>query len=122
METMLDPVRSNDQLIGNLLEAVPDALVIVNQQGAILPVNSQAEKLFGYRREELLGQPIEVLVPERFRSQHLAHRAAYVADPRVRPMGVGLELYARHRDGREFPVEISLSPFQAADGLWVLST
>jgi PAS domain S-box-containing protein len=109
-------------LIASLLEAVPDALVIVNQTGRIDLVNSQAEKMFGYPRAELLGQPVEILIPERFKAGHARLRATYGLDPRVRPMGMGRELFARHKAGREFPVEISLSPLRTADGLLVIST
>lgn len=92
------------------IDAAPDAIMIVTREGAIDLVNGQAELLFGYSRDELLGQPVELLIPERFRAQHCGHRARYEAHPQTRPMGVGLELNGRHRSGREFPVEISLSP------------
>jgi PAS domain S-box-containing protein len=105
-----------------LLEAVPDALVITDRDGRILLVNSQTEHLFGYRREELIGQLVEVLVPERFRARHVGQRAGYVAAPRVRPMGQGLDLWGRCKDGREVPVEISLSPMPTPEGLVVVST
>ena len=102
-----------------LLEAAPDAMVIVNEAGQIVLINSQTEKLFGYDREDLLGHSVERLIPARFQDRHLDHRAAYSSDPRVRPMGAGLELYAIRRDGQEFPVEISLSPLKTAEGVLV---
>lgn len=101
------------------LEAAPDAVVIVSRDGRIAIVNSQTEKLFGYSRNELLNQPIELLIPERYRDAHLEHRRRYVADPKTRLMGSGLDLYGRRRDGTEFPVEISLSPLETEDGMLV---
>jgi two-component system, LuxR family, sensor kinase FixL len=104
-----------------LLDAAPDAMIIVDAQGMIAFINSQTEKLFGYTRAELLGEPIEVLIPERFRHSHMAHRQDYHAEPRIRPMGIGLALHGRRSDGSEFPVEISLSPLQIEGNTYVTS-
>jgi PAS domain S-box-containing protein len=99
-----------------LLEAAPDAMVIVDATGTIVLANSQTDAVFGYAREELIGQPVELLLPERYRGHHVRHRREFDSQPRRRAMGAGLELYARQKDGLEFPVEISLSPIRTADG------
>ncbi len=104
-----------------VLESAPDAIVLVNADGEIVLVNAQTEKLFGYAREEMLGQRLEILVPERFRARHADHRSVYCTDPRTRAMGTGLELFARRKDGSEFPVEISLSALRSDDGTLVSS-
>jgi two-component system, cell cycle sensor histidine kinase and response regulator CckA len=111
-----------DMLISNkLLEAIPDAIVAVDGAGTILQVNSQAEQLFGYNRDELIGQKVEMLVPATRREAHERHRDDFVRAPRVRRMGAGLDLYARRKDGSEFPVEISLSPVPVKNGSLILS-
>jgi PAS domain S-box-containing protein len=114
--------EATDTLFRGLLEAAPDAVVIVDADGIIRIVNRQTEVLFGFDRDDLVDKAVEVLLPDRFRARHLGHRQQYSAQPRTRPMGMGMELFGRRQDGIEFPVEISLSPMHSRDGLLVIST
>lgn len=138
-EIALTPVQSGDELLvsstirdisaddsseayfRNVLESAPDAMVIIDHYGKIAVVNGQAEQMFGHTREEMLGNEIEFLLPEEVRDKHISHRTAYSRDPRLRPMGIGMDLRGKRKDGSSFPVEISLSPVTSATGSFVSS-
>ncbi|HTG82669.1 MAG TPA: PAS domain S-box protein [Geobacteraceae bacterium] len=113
--------KSAEEKFKGLLESAPDAMIIVNGNGEICIVNSQTEKLFGYEREELYGHEVEMLMPERFRARHVKHRADYSKDPHMRRLGTIPELFGLHKDGREFPVDISLSPLGTGEGVLVIA-
>ena len=107
--------------VENLLEALPDGVVIVDAAGRIVYANALLEAMSGYRRDEVLGNLVELLVPERFRALHTSHRAGYIENPRARPMGVNLDIFLRRKDGTEFPADIALSPLHTASGMVVVA-
>src|SRR3954451_14939778 len=109
--------RARPAVLGGLLEAAPDAMVVIDAEGGIVMANAQADAMFGYATGELIGRVIDVLVPATVQASHRRHREAYVADSPLRPMGSGHDLQARRKDGSEFPVEISLAPLHTDDGL-----
>ena len=123
LETNRDITTKLDQekKFRTLLETAPDAMVIVNKSGSIQLVNSETEKLFGYSRQEILGQPVELLIPRRFQEQHLMDRRSFAAAPHTRAMGEGQALFGRSKNGKEFPVEVRLSPIQTSEGLLISS-
>ena len=124
---MSDKTRSGMRPAGEesfrrVVEWAPTAMVMVDREGCIVLINAQAERVFGYPREELLGLSVDKLLPEHFSGRHPAYRESFFNDPHPRPMGSGRDLYARHRDGSEFPVEIGLNPIETEEGVMVLAS
>jgi PAS domain S-box-containing protein len=115
----LDERGLTEDVFRQLLDAAPDAVVVVDELGRIVLVNVQTERLFGYRRDDLIGREIEALIPDRFKTSHVVHRTQFVKSPKIRPMGSGIELFGRRRDGTEFPIEVSISPMRTATGTLV---
>lgn len=113
------PFDSKIQL-KQIMDIAPNAMIVVNQQGTMIQVNTQTEQCFGFRHEELLGQPIEKLVPERYRSQHRSYLQYFVKNPQIRAMGAGRDLLGLHKDGMEIPIEIGLNPIQSSEGMFIL--
>lgn len=114
-------LTASEASLRGFLEAAPDAFVVVDDSGKIAQVNKQATSLFGYSGEELVGQKIEALIPKRFQGRHVKHRSGYIHNPKTRPMGTDLDLYALRKDGSEFPVEVSLSPVRGVGKLQVIA-
>ncbi|HEY6281471.1 MAG TPA: PAS domain S-box protein, partial [Burkholderiales bacterium] len=108
--------HNSDEVLLRLFESAPDAIVVVDAHGLIVRVNAQVQALFGYSRKDLIGKPVEILLPERYRNKHMSYRVDYAAQPRTRSMGAGLELFGRRQDGGEFPVDIMLSPLRTSKG------
>lgn len=121
-EAAAEALRESEARMGKVIEAAPEVMLIVNPEGRMTVANAEAERVFGYTKQELLGQGIEMLLPERLRDVHAGHRQNYAQAPRTRMMGKGTELVARRKDGSEFPVEISLSPLVGAQGVLTISS
>ena len=113
--------RKSEEMLRGLFEFAPDTVVVVDDHGKIVRVNAQLQKMFGYAGDELMGGSIEALLPERFRERHTAHRAHYISEPHTRPMGAGIKLYGKRKDGSEFPVDIMLSPMQGQSSGMVIA-
>jgi PAS domain S-box-containing protein len=120
-ELIAQALMKSEERFRQVVESFPSAMVMISGEGTIAMVNTQTERVFGYERTELLGQAVEILVPERFRHNHPGLRGAFFGDPRSRPMGAGRDLYALRKDGTEFPVEIGLNPIETDSGTMVLS-
>ena len=121
MTQPLNDAPQSQEIMGELFEYAPDAMLVVNERGLIVRVNNQAQILFGYSRLELLNESVEMLLPERFRQRHIRHRIGYLVEPRLRPMGADLELFGLHKDGREIPINIMLSSMPVNGELFVIA-
>jgi PAS domain S-box-containing protein len=119
---MSDNLGPDRFAFSTFIDALPDAIVLVDQRGLIVEINVKAVALFGYARDELVGEPVGTLIPDRFRERHVQLQDRFNRSPHVRPMGAGATLYARHKDGHDIPVEINLGPYQSADGPLVVSS
>lgn len=117
----VEELKRTKAMFEGLFEYAPDCLLVINSEGRIVRINNQAERLFGYSRDELLDKQLEILLPERFREKHREHRRKYMDQPHVRPMGVGLELYGRKKGGSEFRVDIALGPLQIKKDFFVMA-
>ncbi|VTR92563.1 multi-sensor signal transduction histidine kinase : Multi-sensor signal transduction histidine kinase OS=Anaeromyxobacter sp. (strain Fw109-5) GN=Anae109_2365 PE=4 SV=1: Response_reg: Response_reg: Response_reg: PAS_9: HisKA: HATPase_c [Gemmata massiliana] len=122
IQEVVSTLRKSEALLGGLFESAPDAIVVTDRDGRIVRINAQAEAIFGYGRGEVLNQPVEVLMPDRFRDQHGPLRRSFVADPRRRAIAPERELWGRRKDGREFPADIVLGPVVTEEGVLVLAT
>lgn len=121
-EMLVRELRERKEVFERFFESAPDAILVTDSQGLITDINQQAKLMFGFEREELVGKPIEMLIPEYLGKEHQLHREKYIAAPKTRPMGQGLELYAQCQDGRQYPVDITLSPLHAAGQTRVLAS
>jgi PAS domain S-box-containing protein len=117
----MSDLRERQEMFERLFDSAPDALLLTNEAGTITAINRQSEALFGYSREELVGKSVEVLIPDNLRDGHRSHREQYFHAPKVRPMGRGLNLSARRKDGTLCPVDLTLSPMRSKDGNVVLT-
>ena len=117
-----DPGQPDRFALSSLIDALPDAIILADEDGQIVEANTQAVGMFGYSRAELVGSKVEILIPGSMRKKHVTQRQGYVQKPRVRPMGFGAPLAARHKDGHELMVEIRLAPYQSPDGFLVVSS
>lgn len=116
-----EALKKSEEMLRGLFEFAPDTVLVANKRGRIVRVNAQVELMFGYPANELIGKPIEELIPERLRQQHTRHRTDYLTEPHARPMGAGLELYGKRKDGSEFPVDVMLSPMESGEGSIVIA-
>ncbi len=114
-------LKKNEEMLRGLFEFAPDTVLVANKSGLVIRVNAQVQQMFGYTADELMGKPIETLIPERLSQQHTRHRSDYLEEPHARPMGAGLELYGKRKDGSEFPVDIMLSPMESGEGSIVIA-